>query len=105
MWAEIGLFIVGGKYDNDRKEICRNLTDHYASICSRRSIENMEDELFNLFNENAITDDKVIENYMIIAIDRLRGNSAPGLGEISAILKNTQRIIAKSMMLMLRQCR
>lgn len=92
------------KYESDPKKIYTMLTDQYKSVFRTKNIENIHDEIFNQFYENAITDVKVTESNIITAIHQLKGNSASGSDGIPAIfLIKTKITIAKLMMLLLRQ--
>lgn len=59
---------------------------------------------FNQYDDNALTNAKISEATISEVTDQLKENSASGLDRIVAIfLEKTQIIIAKSMMLLMRQ--
>lgn len=50
MWR----FKVGGKYENDPKNICRTLIDQDKPVFSSEGNERVEDEVFNHYDGNAV---------------------------------------------------
>lgn len=61
------------------------LAHQYMSVFSTKCKENINDELFNQSDENAMTDVETTENDIMMAADKLRKSSVPIADKIPAI--------------------